>query len=675
MPARPPKRDSNQPEITSYATRTSMESTEASQDEHSRLVGQKIDEAMSSMSGERVLTVNNNGEGTGPQSSETATSDIPAPGKGSSDAGGNVNSVEDAVSGSRPPPAHTPGMSSTGETVVTRDASLDTSSSHPQAGPVSLTPNVSASDSQPAGISDRAGLTTDNNSSVKPSPSLIDKDTGDQTKPEPVMADEQPGVSKTQTFATPSGSKRNTDHLSPHDSDNKFLKEDDASFDLTDGSDNEEENTEVPSDLDAIIASAMEESTVVNEETEEPEETKEENSDKISITPTEQEGTKPTSTEKPHHHAASQSLDDCILNPSPEIPCAQGTPSIPLLEDADELLETVSVTRRVTVSFDTETQTDSLSIDVDISALKDELKQELLADINNKYIEIEDSLITSISTKLGLELNDKMHRLGKATFSKLYEKNKDQIMEAKTESGKNRARIDYIKDELDSAITGAKSNCLNNKENLSKQIDNITATTKQELNKSIQDVRESMDKNLQQVNNDITEIKNKQGILVHDKMETGQPQNQPSDITRLEAQLKQLKNEMEAGFKNIRIDFEMDIKTKNQDSNSATKQVTDQTLIEISERIEKVEIRTENLEIQDRENVIIVDGIVPEQDKSLAHSVRSQINSTMDIGIKEDEIVQCSYIGKKQADNKPRTIKVRLNDRRLKKSMMRKRDN
>ncbi len=84
------------------------------------------------------------------------------------------------------------------------------------------------------------------------------------------------------------------------------------------------------------------------------------------------------------------------------------------------------------------------------------------------------------------------------------------------------------------------------------------------------------------------------------------------------------------------------------------------------------ENRIESLEQQDHESILIVDGIKPEVDKTLAQSLQRQLNANMDIALKEDEIVTCNFIGKQLADGKPKSLKIRLNDRRLKKKIMKK---
>ena len=44
----------------------------------------------------------------------------------------------------------------------------------------------------------------------------------------------------------------------------------------------------------------------------------------------------------------------------------------------------------------------------------------------------------------------------------------------------------------------------------------------------------------------------------------------------------------------------------------------------------------------------------------------------MDIGLKEEEIVTGNFIGKQPPNGKPKSMKVRLNDRRLKKKIKKK---
>ena len=63
------------------------------------------------------------------------------------------------------------------------------------------------------------------------------------------------------------------------------------------------------------------------------------------------------------------------------------------------------------------------------------------------------------------------------------------------------------------------------------------------------------------------------------------------------------------------------------------------------EKYERLEQQVENLEIADRETIVIVDGIKLDPGKSLASSVQAQINANMDIGLKEDDSVHASFIG------------------------------
>ena len=95
-------------------------------------------------------------------------------------------------------------------------------------------------------------------------------------------------------------------------------------------------------------------------------------------------------------------------------------------------------------------------------------------------------------------------------------------------------------------------------------------------------------------------------------------------------------------------------------------------LTQLDERLDTIENRIENLEIQDRQSIVILDGIEVEPEKTLAESVKTQMNANMDVNLKDEEIVQCSFLGRPTQPGTKRPIKVRLNDRRLKKTLMRK---
>ena len=82
----------------------------------------------------------------------------------------------------------------------------------------------------------------------------------------------------------------------------------------------------------------------------------------------------------------------------------------------------------------------------------------------------------------------------------------------------------------------------------------------------------------------------------------------------------------------------------------------------LTERVEKLENRCENLEISDREDVIILDGIKPcNKDVPLAEHAQLELNANMDIKLDESEVVSCSYIGKPEPapNGNRRSIKMK----------------
>ena len=81
--------------------------------------------------------------------------------------------------------------------------------------------------------------------------------------------------------------------------------------------------------------------------------------------------------------------------------------------------------------------------------------------------------------------------------------------------------------------------------------------------------------------------------------------------------------------------------------------------------------RIESLEISDGEDVIVIDGITPDENHRLAYSVVTQLNNHMDMNRHYDGIIHCSLMGKPEpGDIRPRTIIAKLYDRRTKKMMM-----
>ena len=70
----------------------------------------------------------------------------------------------------------------------------------------------------------------------------------------------------------------------------------------------------------------------------------------------------------------------------------------------------------------------------------------------------------------------------------------------------------------------------------------------------------------------------------------------------------------------------------------------------IENNLKSLDLRVEMLEISDRDDVVIIDGIEPEPNKSLAYSVCNQLNKHIDLKLDPKEIIQCSYIGKADDD-------------------------
>ncbi len=105
-------------------------------------------------------------------------------------------------------------------------------------------------------------------------------------------------------------------------------------------------------------------------------------------------------------------------------------------------------------------------------------------------------------------------------------------------------------------------------------------------------------------------------------------------------------------------------------------------------QIKLMEDRIESLKVNDRDDVIIIDGVVPEANKSLAQSVCNQLNKHMDLKLELTEFVQCNFIGKSevtppgngeavpsevqdsQNEVKPRSIRAKMFDKRTKKLML-----
>ena len=98
---------------------------------------------------------------------------------------------------------------------------------------------------------------------------------------------------------------------------------------------------------------------------------------------------------------------------------------------------------------------------------------------------------------------------------------------------------------------------------------------------------------------------------------------------------------------------------------------TEQSDHELKGRMEKLETRVEMLDITSREEILVIDGIVPKHDENLNEQVRDTLNSNMDLGIKPSEIVHTTFLGPRPENpNGKRSIRVKVNDMRLKKSIM-----
>ena len=135
---------------------------------------------------------------------------------------------------------------------------------------------------------------------------------------------------------------------------------------------------------------------------------------------------------------------------------------------------------------------------------------------------------------------------------------------------------------------------------------------------------------------------------------------------------QQLKNELDAAVNNLKIEINTKESKSETSSTAETTELSINDLDQIDQRFIAIESRVENVEIQDRETVVIVDGVYPEPNKQLSSAVQKQLNSYMDVQLKDEEIIQCSYIGKQPDGGRLKSIKVRLNDRRLKKVLMKK---
>ena len=78
-------------------------------------------------------------------------------------------------------------------------------------------------------------------------------------------------------------------------------------------------------------------------------------------------------------------------------------------------------------------------------------------------------------------------------------------------------------------------------------------------------------------------------------------------------------------------------------------------------RIEKVEHRVETLEILERDDVIIVDGLENKHKKPLDEEICDELNHHTDLTLHPSELMKCSFIGSlKNPPTLPRSIRVKL---------------
>ncbi len=91
-----------------------------------------------------------------------------------------------------------------------------------------------------------------------------------------------------------------------------------------------------------------------------------------------------------------------------------------------------------------------------------------------------------------------------------------------------------------------------------------------------------------------------------------------------------------------------------------------------TEKIANSNARLEHLELAERDDVVIVEGVTPKENESLRSAVMSALNGNSDINLKPHDVISCTMMGKQDDINpKPRGIRVKMSSRMTKKNVMR----
>ena len=81
--------------------------------------------------------------------------------------------------------------------------------------------------------------------------------------------------------------------------------------------------------------------------------------------------------------------------------------------------------------------------------------------------------------------------------------------------------------------------------------------------------------------------------------------------------------------------------------------------------------RIESLEVNERESTLILDGIWPNEHETLEQTVLRELNMAVPIDLNRSELLRCNFFGPLPKDrNRPRSIKIKLNDPRTKKALL-----
>ena len=116
-------------------------------------------------------------------------------------------------------------------------------------------------------------------------------------------------------------------------------------------------------------------------------------------------------------------------------------------------------------------------------------------------------------------------------------------------------------------------------------------------------------------------------------------------LDKLQAELTKIK----ASSSHSLLDNNGEKVTDNEGSTMADKNYSPEFIEKLKQYIndfDKLEHRVELLEINDRDTVLIVDGVKLEENKTLKESLLTQLNANLDINLQPREIMQCNYIGK-----------------------------